>query len=67
MAYYYFLIAGNLTIVEQEEIEVVRSTVNLSVKCKGCGRQNTILYDRASTKPYTNSGSFQTIGVFDCR
>uniref|UniRef100_A0A7S4IS84 Uncharacterized protein n=1 Tax=Vannella robusta TaxID=1487602 RepID=A0A7S4IS84_9EUKA len=50
-----------------EEIEVVRSTVNMSVKCKICGRTNTMDVVKDSIKSYDTPNDWQSIASFDCR
>merc|ERR1712232_40165 len=52
-----------------EEVEVVRSTVNLAVKCKICNRTNTVDVVADSIKSYNASAGddWQQIASFDCR
>lgn len=50
-----------------EEVEVVRSTVNLAVKCKICARTNTVDLVKDSVKDYSSPDEWQVIASFDCR
>ncbi|XP_013405038.1 UPF0587 protein v1g245604 [Lingula anatina] len=58
-----------LTLLENSPLKGGRGHASLVVKCKLCGRENSIDILKDTIVPYTaeDSGKFKTIVVFDCR
>lgn len=58
-------------VTEEESIPLKggRGSTNLLIKCKICGRENSLDILKNSIQPYTcgDSGSFKTVVVFECR
>ncbi|XP_069128724.1 CXXC motif containing zinc binding protein-like [Argopecten irradians] len=58
-----------LSLAESSPLKGGRGSASLVMKCKLCGRENSIDIIADSIKPYDidHSGKFKTIVVFDCR